>query len=244
MTTTARTFVAFVCLGLVSGTSAASGQVARPPWYSRPHRAFTKAADAQRLVPPAGTVALVRPHWNPMIVPPLPDATNEQPTSSVSLLEAADDHRWEGAIIGGVTLGLLASMMSHGLCTQGGDSFSSCLDTTILALAVGAVPGLVVGGMLGSAIPKSVDAAALLPQARSPNTPRQPQRVTADVGDSWELGVALALGITVTVVALMIANADEPHEICEPSPGENCNGLGYALRSPTQLKGGFTLLRW
>lgn len=131
-------------------------------------------------------------------------------------------------------------MVSHGLCTQGGDSFSSCLDTTILAGAVGAVPGVVVGGMLGSLIPKSSDAAAWQPEARPPNTPTQPQRAAADMGASWEVGVVLAVAITVAVAAVMIANADDPHYVCR----EHCDGLGSALWSRGRVRGGFTLLRW
>jgi len=67
-----------------------------------------------------------------------------------------DDYRWEGALIGAITVGVWGAYLAAGMCTYDNpDPTVGCiLGHGMLALLVGGVVGGGVGGLLGGLIPK------------------------------------------------------------------------------------------
>lgn len=67
-----------------------------------------------------------------------------------------NDYTWEGALIGGAATGVFSGLILASICgyDNSGPSATSCAWRAAVGLAIGAVPGFVIGGMVGSAIPK------------------------------------------------------------------------------------------
>jgi hypothetical protein len=63
------------------------------------------------------------------------------------------DHRWEGLLVGAVTLGLLSGVTVVYWCNHA-DTHYSCVYPTIAATVGGATLGAVIGGFIGTAMPK------------------------------------------------------------------------------------------
>ena len=65
------------------------------------------------------------------------------------------DHRWEGVAFGGVLGALGMAVAAQVLCAHANESSGqSCFGTTIGFAALGGTVGVVLGGFIGSAIPK------------------------------------------------------------------------------------------
>ena len=88
----------------------------------------------------------------------LSDPWSEAPASrsAVIVFGHPDDHRWEGAIVGGTFVGLQVGLgTAAALCS--GDSAgtaSDCLGYGFLGFLIGGTVGGLLGGLIGSAMPK------------------------------------------------------------------------------------------
>lgn len=96
---------------------------------------------------------------------------HEAAAALASSFRSPRDYRWEGALIGGLSLGVGMSLVGLGVCSDlGGDG---CLVQTLGFGLMGATVGVVVGGLVGSLVPKDPGrkskAAAL--QAKSDRAP-------------------------------------------------------------------------
>ncbi|HXF96113.1 MAG TPA: hypothetical protein VNI61_08410 [Gemmatimonadales bacterium] len=67
----------------------------------------------------------------------------------------APDHRWEGVVIGGVSLGIAGAIIAHGFCDYEGGRRSGCFGRTVAGGLVGAAAGAGLGGLIGGLIPKA-----------------------------------------------------------------------------------------
>ena len=66
----------------------------------------------------------------------------------------APDYRWEGVMIGAVTVGIGGALLANGFCDYGGTHDENCFGRTVVGGAIGATVGAVVGGLIGGLIPK------------------------------------------------------------------------------------------
>jgi hypothetical protein len=62
------------------------------------------------------------------------------------------DHRWEGAVVGGVTTAVLVGLFAHELCSGFGDDH--CVGRAIYAAGLTAPIGAGIGALIGSLFPK------------------------------------------------------------------------------------------
>ena len=66
-------------------------------------------------------------------------------------VDTADrDHRWEGIVLGGLLVGLGGALLGNSLC----EAEEDCTRPTVGIGLIGATLGVVVGGIVGSTIPK------------------------------------------------------------------------------------------
>lgn len=65
------------------------------------------------------------------------------------------DHRWEGLIIGGLTVGILGAAAGSQLCHLSDSTNQHCLRTSVGLGLLGAFTGGITGGLIGGAIPKA-----------------------------------------------------------------------------------------
>ncbi len=78
-----------------------------------------------------------------------------QPRAAAVAFGHPDDHRWEGALVGGIGLGLFASWFAVGWCAYEDSSPGwNCMAGGFLGLIVGGAIGAGVGGLVGGLFPK------------------------------------------------------------------------------------------
>ena len=100
------------------------------------------SAHAQRLAPQFATLSE-------------PFAESAAPSVAVVAFGHPDDYRWEGALVGGIGLGLFSSWFAVGWCTYENPSPGwDCIAGGFLGLIVGGAIGAGVGGLVGGLIPK------------------------------------------------------------------------------------------
>lgn len=103
---------------------------------------------AQARVPDAGNPLAVRPY-----APFLGERHRVAPSAAPMNLVSRENYSIEGAVIGGAAAGILVGAMTHDLCGQESSS-AHCTLRTLGGGLVGALMGCVVGGLLGSFIPR------------------------------------------------------------------------------------------
>ncbi len=114
-------------------TPSVLGPVGQPSWWTDAHLGVDGAAHKRVLiVPTAGTAQPVAP----------------QPARTVR------DHRWEGAIAGSVAVGLTMLVMGAQVCGESDLRGERCARTVVVFTLMGGTVGAVVGGLVGSTIPK------------------------------------------------------------------------------------------
>ena len=100
-------------------------------------------ASAQRLAPEFARLA---------------EPWSEEPASrpAAVVFGHPDDHRWEGALVGGAFVGLLGAALFAGICggADSGGNASQCLAQGFLGFLAGGAVGGLLGGLLGAAMPK------------------------------------------------------------------------------------------
>jgi hypothetical protein len=77
----------------------------------------------------------------------------EQPRPEMIRARAVPDYRWEGAVVGGITLGVGLAVLTSGMCDSDSGT-SHCGLLMVGAGLVGGTVGVVTGGFIGSLIPK------------------------------------------------------------------------------------------
>lgn len=98
-----------------------------------------------------------RDAWLVGLVNPRDVRTSYPSNEPLSLAAFGDpsDHRWEGVAIGGGAFGLTAALLRASWCNQDNSAATeNCVGTSVLWGLMGATVGTVVGGFIGSAIPK------------------------------------------------------------------------------------------
>jgi len=67
----------------------------------------------------------------------------------------------EGALIGGLSTGLLLASVANGFCNDSDSNTSGrgCLLPTLEGLVIGAIPGVVIGAIIGSGFHRKAPAA-------------------------------------------------------------------------------------
>jgi hypothetical protein len=109
------------------------------------------AASAQQSVMDLPTEGSFQ-RWSPE-VPGGEAALEEQAPGMSNTVGASQDHRREGALIGGGVTGLFFAVLTSALCSSS-DSSDGCLGPSVVSGALGAALGGVTGLMIGAAIPK------------------------------------------------------------------------------------------
>ena len=67
----------------------------------------------------------------------------------------SSDHRWSGAAIGGVTGAALGAIVGAVACSQDDTGSNDCLGVTLGVSALLALPGAILGGIIGTNIPNT-----------------------------------------------------------------------------------------
>lgn len=66
-----------------------------------------------------------------------------------------DDHRWEGALVGAIAVGVLGAIVGYGMCHfDNPDPPGGCVLPTFFGLVIGVASGGGAGGLVGGLIPK------------------------------------------------------------------------------------------
>lgn len=107
-------------------------------------------ASAQR---PAGLM----PHPSPLFAVRLDRRAapfNSDATDGTRIDPIPPTHWQEGAIVGGVVVGLLGASIAGGLCGMSEVSDTNCTGSTIAGFFVGALVGGSVGALIGGQFPK------------------------------------------------------------------------------------------
>jgi hypothetical protein len=82
-----------------------------------------------------------------------------QPTRSIQVLGAGSantrDYRWEGLLVGALTLGVAGGFLGSRLCTLSDSADRHCVRMTVGLGLLGAFGGGIIGGVVGGAIPKA-----------------------------------------------------------------------------------------
>ena len=99
---------------------------------------------AQRLTPPFAVLA---------------DPFAQPAPRTVAAFGHPDDHRWEGAYVGGLTVGLMSAFVAAQNCfnfkvDRAGVTIGDCTPDPVEAFVFGALGGAVVGWLVGTLIPK------------------------------------------------------------------------------------------
>ena len=71
------------------------------------------------------------------------------------LFAPAPDHRWEGLVIGAVSLGASAAYIGGHYCRLSDSATKHCVRTAIQLGALGGFAGGIIGGLVGGMIPKA-----------------------------------------------------------------------------------------
>jgi hypothetical protein len=122
---------------------------------------------AAMLVPRAAPAQYMPPVWR-SVTPSIPPGTRDwlPPGDSVR----AGDYAMTGALAGAAVTGLLGGAVGWGFCTYDDPdaSFGTCASKVVLSTLFGAVPGFVIGGMIGSTIKREDSGEALPSPAHGP----------------------------------------------------------------------------
>ena len=70
-------------------------------------------------------------------------------------LVRSTDHRWSGAAIGGVAGAVVGALVGAVACSQDDTGDSNCVGVTVGAAALLALPGAILGGIIGASIPSN-----------------------------------------------------------------------------------------
>lgn len=127
--------------GPVAIAFAAVLPLTRPAWaQGRPEPVLATGPAAAAGYPSLLPAGIEEPGWAEQAAP-------------VRAFGDSRDHRWEGLVLGAIGVGLVGAVMADALCTP--DSASDgCTGPVIGTGLVSAVVGGVLGGFIGSAIPK------------------------------------------------------------------------------------------
>jgi hypothetical protein len=113
---------------------------------------IARPAAAQRVTP--DPVVLGRASCEPWCAP---SGSSTERAATAKLFPRAPDHRYEGAVVGLVTLGVAGGVLAHALC-QASDDARHCTGPTIgaslLMGGIGALTGALVGGLFPKAAPE------------------------------------------------------------------------------------------
>lgn len=75
--------------------------------------------------------------------------------SPMARYAASSDHRWTGAAIGGVAGAVAGALVGAVACSQNDTGSDNCIGVTLGASALLALPGAILGGIVGASIPGS-----------------------------------------------------------------------------------------